>query len=388
MAKPSFDAREENLLLDTLRSGWVTQGPRVAEFERAFAARVGAAEAVAVSNGTTALFLALHALGIGQGDEVIVPSLSFIATANAVIHCGATPVFVDVEPTTCNLDPDLLAPAITSRTKAVMPVHQLGLPADLDRIQAVATRHGIAVVEDAACAVGAAYKGKAVGSAGNPACWSFHPRKVIVTGEGGMITTDDPALAARLRLLRHQGMSVSDLDRHAATRVIVEEYAVIGYNFRLSDLQAAVGIAQLAKLGAFLDKRRAIAERYHAALSAMPALDPPAAPAWATPNWQSYLVRLRGADRAGRDALLDALSDRGVTTRRGLMAIHEQPCYAGARAAGPLRHTEEAAAQTFILPMYADLTEEDQGIVIEALREALSGWGGRAAGGPDLRGAR
>ncbi len=388
VAKPSFDEREERLLLETLRSGWVTQGPRVADFERAFAARVGAAEAVAVSNGTTALFLALHALGVGPGDEVIVPSLSFIATANAVVHCGATPVFVDVEPSTCNLDPDLLEEAVTPRTKALMPVHQLGLPADLDRIAAVAARHGLAVLEDAACAVGALYRGKPIGSAGNPACFSFHPRKVIVTGEGGMITTDDRALAGRLRLLRHQGMSVSDLERHAAARVIVEEYRVIGYNFRLSDLQAAVGIAQLEKLDAFLAKRRAIAERYHAALSEMPALEPPRLPAGATPNWQSYLVRLRGADREARDRLLDALARRGVATRPGLMAIHAQPCYAGARIAGSLRHTEEATAQTFILPMYTDLTQADQSLVIEALRAALAETPARATDGSAAGGRR
>jgi dTDP-4-amino-4,6-dideoxygalactose transaminase len=203
-----------------------------------------------------------------------------------------------------------------------------------------------------------------------------------------MITTDDRELAARLRLLRHQGMSVSDLERHAAERVIVEEYPVIGYNFRLSDLQAAVGIAQLEKLDAFLDRRRAIAQRYEAALSEMPALGPPRAPAYATPNWQSYLVRLRGADRAARDRLLDALARRGVATRPGLMAIHAQPCHAGALIAGSLGHTEAAAAQTFILPIYTDLTEADQGIVIEALRESLSELAGRTPGAASPGGRR
>jgi dTDP-4-amino-4,6-dideoxygalactose transaminase len=372
VARPSFDAREEALLLEALRSGWVTQGPRVAEFERIFAERTGTAEAIAVTSGTTALFLAFHAMGIGPGDEVIVPSLSFIATANVVVHCGAVPVFVDVEPRTYNVDPGRIEAAITPRTRAVMPVHQLGLPADLDRIHAVARPRGIAVLEDAACALGSLHRGKPIGSAGNTACFSFHPRKVIVTGEGGMITTDDRDLAARLRRLRHQGMSVSDLERHAAAdRVIIEDYPEVGYNFRLSDLQAAVGIAQMEKLDRFLARRREIAERYDAALAGMPALVAPVEPPDTRANYQSYIVRLEGSDRVARDRLLDAMAARGVATRPGLMAIHAQPCYAGARGAGDLPHTEAAAAQTFILPMFTDLTEADQDFVIASLGEAL-----------------
>ncbi len=385
VAQPSFGSDEEARLLRTLRSGWVTQGPQVAEFEARFAEAVGAPEAVAVSSGTAALFLALHALGVGRGDEVVVPSLTFIASVNAVVHCGAEPVFVDVDPRSLNLDPERVAAAVGPRTRAILAVHQLGLPADLERLEAIAARHGLLLLEDAACAVGARQRGRPIGSSGNVACFSFHPRKVLVTGEGGMITTRDAALAARLRRLRHQGMSISDLERDRSERVLIESYPEIGYNFRLSDLHAAVGLAQLARLDELLARRRAVAERYDAALAGMPALERSAAPDWATPNHQSYLVRLRGADAAARDGLLERLAARGVASRRGLMAVHREPPYRDARSAGPLRHSEDAAAQSLLLPIYAHLSEADQTYVIESLLEALSEPGARrdhAGGAP------
>ncbi len=371
MTKPCFDTEEERLIREVLRSGWVTQGPRVAEFEERFAATVGAAESVAVTSGTTALFLSLHALGIGPGDEVIVPSLSFIASANPIVHAGATPVFVDVDPRTYNIDPDQIAAAITSRTRAVMVVHQLGLPADLDTVDVIADRHGLRVVEDAACAVGSRYKKRSIGSSNNLSCFSFHARKVIVTGEGGMIATNDRDLAARLRRIRHQGMSVSDIDRHRANRVLIEQYPEIGYNFRLSDLQAAVGLAQLQKLDGFLERRRTVAARYATALEEFESVDAPFVPDYAEPNYQSYIVRLRDADRSLRNCVLDAMHARGVATRRGLMAIHREPCYQGARVSGSLRHSDQADAQTMILPIYTELSEEDQAYVIQQLREVL-----------------
>jgi perosamine synthetase len=384
LAAPSFGAEEERALVETLRSGWVTQGPRVAEFERRFAERVGAREAVAVSSCTTALFLSLHVLGIGPGDEVVVPSLSFIASANAIVHCGGTPVFADVDPATLNLAPASVEEALSPRTRAILVVHQLGLPADLDPIEACARRVGVPIVEDAACAVGSRYRGRPVGGSGHLACFSFHPRKVLVTGEGGIITTSDPELAARLRRLRHQGMSVSDLERHRADRTSIESYEEIGYNFRLSDLHAAVGIVQLGRLDELLRRRRAIAARYGAALRQSAVVELPACPPWAEPNHQSYAVRLRGASRAERDAFLEAMRRRGVATRRGVMAAHLEPCYRGARVGGPLVHTEQAAAQTVCLPMYADLVERDQERVIESVFDAVRevcGAGGAAAHG-------
>lgn len=372
VAKPCFDSREEELVVAVLRSGWVTQGPRVLELERRFADVVGAREAVAVSSGTTALSLSLYALGVVPGSEVIVPSLSFIATANAVRHVGATPVFADIDARTYNLDPEEVERLVTPRTRAVMVVHQLGLPADLDAFRALAERHGLALVEDAACAIGARHRGRPIGAGAHVACFSLHARKVVVAGEGGLITTDDTRLAERLRRLRHQGMSISDLDRHAASRVIVESYAELGFNYRLSDLQAAVALAQLEKLDSFLERRRAIAARYDAALAGLPGLERPVTPEWATPNHQSYIVRLIGATRAERDRLMDELLARGVTTRRGLMAAHLEPAYAtGFALRRPLPRTEAAQAQTVVLPMYPGLETADQEYVIDELARAL-----------------
>lgn len=373
ITRPCFDADEEQLLVETLRSGWVTQGPRVEEFEHDFAAAAGSPHAVAVSSCTAALFLALHAKGIRRGDEVIVPALTFIASVNSVVHVGATPVFVDVDPTTYNLDPKLLENAITPRTRAVMVVHQLGLPADLDAVTRVADEHGLIVIEDAACAIGAHYKGKPLGDSGNPSCYSFHPRKILVTGEGGMITTDDAEFAARLRRLRHQGMSISDLERDHAEEIVIETYPEIGYNFRLSDLQAALGIAQLRKLESILTRRRRIAARYDAAFSALEGIEPPHVPPYALANNQSYIVRLTGASRAARSTFMNCLRRDGVASRRGLMAVHLEPPYRSdfGRVSGPLPVSEEADAQTLILPIYPELSEEDQDYVIDRVAYAL-----------------
>jgi dTDP-4-amino-4,6-dideoxygalactose transaminase len=354
-----------------LRSRWVTQGPRVEEFETRFAEAVDARHAVAVSSCTTGLFLGFHALGIGPGDEVVTPSLSFIATANAVIHAGAKPVFADVEPRTFNLDPEAVAAAIGPRTRAILVVHQLGLPADLARIEKIAQERGLAVVEDSACAVGSRLAGRPIGSSGNPGCFSFHARKVLVTGEGGMIVTPDAELAARLRRLRHQGMSISDLDRHRSARPLIEEYPEVGYNFRLSDVQAAIGLAQLAKLGPFLARRRLLAARYDEALADFSELDAPFAPAGAEPNHQSYIVRIRGAEAERRNRVIEELQRRGVASRRGLMASHLEACHQGARRSGSLPETERAAAQTLLLPIFHELSEADQDFVIACLREAL-----------------
>lgn len=372
VARPSLGDREARLLRDVIESRWVAQGPKVAEFERRVAERVGAPEGVAVSSGTAALFLAMEALGIGSGHEVIVPSLSFIASTNAVVHCGATPVFADVDPRTFNLDPDAVEALVTGETKAVMAVHQVGLPADLDRIQAVAERHGLLVLEDAACAIGSEYKGAWIGSRpGSLACFSFHARKLITTGEGGMITTHDPKLAERLRRLRQQGMSVSDLERHHSKRVIIEEYPEVGYNFRMSDLHAAVGVAQVEKLDWVLARRRALAARYHAGLDGIPGIERPFEPDYARHNYQSYLVRLTGASAEARNRVIEALAERGVSTRRGLMAAHREPPYRQARGADRLPHTEAASDQTLVIPLYADLTDAEQDYVIESLTDVV-----------------
>jgi len=364
-AKPYLRGDEGAAVAEVIASGWVSQGPRVREFEAAFAERVGAAEAVAVSNCTTALQLALHVSGVGPGDEVIVPSMSFIATANSVWQCGATPVFADVDPRTYNLDPDSAERAITERTRAIMPVHQLGLPADMDRFLALADRHGLALVEDAACAIGAAYKGRPIGSLGPLACFSLHPRKVITTGEGGMIALQDPAVAARLRQLRQHAMDVSDLARHGARDVVIESYPERGWNYRMTDMQAALGICQLELLDEILSERRRLAARYTAAIEQLDWLAPPFEPDYAERTWQSYAVELAPDGPIDRTELMRRLLLDGVPTRRGVMAIHREGAYAGNGATLP--HTEAASDRSLMLPLFAGLTDEQQDHVLGCL---------------------
>jgi perosamine synthetase len=364
-ARPSFHGGEAEALAEVIASGWVSQGPRVRAFEEAFAERVGAAEAVAVTNCTTALQLSLYASGVRPGDEVIVPSLSFIATANAVWQCGATPVFADVDPRTYNLDPLSAARAITPRTRAIMPVHQIGLPANMDPFIALAEANGLALVEDAACAVGATYKGRPIGSLGPPTCFSLHPRKVITTGEGGMITTNDPDLADRLRKLRQHAMDVSDLARHSARDVVVEHYPERGWNMRMTDLQGALGLCQLDALDEILAERRRQAGFYTRALAGVPYLDAPYEPDYAVRTWQSYPVRVSPAAPVHRTELMRRLLREGVATRRGIMAIHHERAYAGPRA--PLPHTDAAAEQVLLLPLFPGLADEALEYVVERL---------------------
>jgi perosamine synthetase len=367
-AKPYLTGTEGEAVAEVIATGWVSQGPKVQAFEAAFAERVGAAAAVAVTNCTTALHLALHAAGVSPGDEVIVPSLSFIATANAVAHCGARPVFADIDPITYNLDPDAAERAITERTKAIMPVHQVGLPADMDRFLELGRRYDLVIVEDAACAIGASYKGRPIGSVGPIACFSLHPRKVITTGEGGMITVQDPEVADRLRRLRQHGMSVSDLARHSTDRVVIESYPEPGFNYRMTDMQGALGLCQLEVLDEVLEHRRILAERYNAAIERIPHLEPPRDPAYARRTWQSYCVRVGARSPVGRTDLMQRLLVDGIVTRRGVMAIHEEQAYAG-KALWNLPHTEAAARDVIMLPLFAGLTFEEQDYVIERLAE-------------------
>jgi perosamine synthetase len=368
-ARPYFRGDEGQAVAEAIASGWVSQGPRVREFEQRFAERVGAAHAIATTSCTSALHLALYGLGVSPGDEVIVPSLSFIATANAVWQCGATPVFADVDPDTLNLDPGAAERAITSRTKLIMPVHQIGLPADMDRLMDVAARHGLMIMEDAACAIGARYKGQPIGSVGPVACFSLHPRKVITTGEGGVITTSDDALADRLRQLRQHAMSVSDLARHNTNRVVFESYPERGFNYRMTDMQAALGLCQLEILDEVLERRRLLCERYNEALAGLEEIETPSDPPYASRTWQSYCIRLRAQSVVSRDELMQQLLDDGIGTRRGIMAIHEEAAYPGEY---DLPHTETASHDMLMLPLFPGLSFEQQDYVVARLTHRVS----------------
>ena len=330
VARPWMDEREAGAARRAILSGWVTQGPEVAAFEQEFASAVGAAHACAVSSGTAALHVALTALGVGPGDEVVTVSHSFIATANAVRYRGATPVFVDVQLDTYNIDPHLIESACSPRTKAILCVHQLGMPCELAAIVPMAASRGLPVIEDAACATGSEiyWNGRwdTIGRPhGDVSCFSFHPRKLLSTGDGGMLTTSRRDLDGTFRLLRQHGMRVPDTVRHLSKRVVAESYPVLGYNYRLTDIQAAIGREQLKRLPAMVARRRELVERYQRHLENVSGVVTPREPTWAKSNWQSYAVRL--LPPLNQQVVMQRMLDEGVATRRGVMNAHSEASY-------------------------------------------------------------
>jgi perosamine synthetase len=371
ITKPALTEEEARAPYESIKSGWVTQGPKVAEFEKAVAAYVGAKHGIATTSCTTGLHLALATIGVGPGDEVIVPSFTFIASANAILYTGATVVFCEIDPRTFNADPADIEKRITKKTKAIMPVDQIGLGCDIDAINDIAKRHGIDVVEDAAPTIGGTYKGRRVGSNAHQTVFSFHPRKVITTGEGGMITTDDEALADKARKLRAHAMSVSDLDRHRADKPILEEYSELGFNYRMTDIQASIGLVQIRRLDELLRIRVAKADWYGRELAVLEKVRTPYTPPYATHTYQSYCLDLdRSVDR---DDLMARLLRRGVATRRGVMASHLEKVYRDRIGTVSLPITEEKARSTMLIPLFATMTDDEQSYVIESLREELGG---------------
>ena len=389
-------------------SGWVTQGPRVEAFEKAFASYVGASHACAVSSCTAALHLALMAVGVGPGDVVLTVSHSFIATANSIRHCGAEPVFLDIDPVTGNMDPEELAQTLSQgferrdkqywyknvnrlavgesplckiaepigRLAAILTVHQVGIPCDMKRILRLARDYEVPVIEDAACAIGSEITfdgGNNWEKIGRPhgeiACFSFHPRKVITTGDGGMLTTNDARYDHSFRLMRHHGMSISDRERHVSDQVIFEAYLNTGYNYRMTDIQAAIGIEQLKRLPEILKKRRSLAAVYFEAFSKIPGLAFTSEPEYSRTNWQSYIIRLDDASKQKK--VIRKLQHKGISARRGIMCAHLESPYSRAWPAGCLPHSENVQESEIIIPLYPAMTLEDIYYIVSVLRDAL-----------------
>ncbi len=376
IAKPWLGESEAEAARRAIMSGWVTQGPEVAAFEQEFAAYVGAKYACAVSNCTTALHLALLAVGVQPQDEVITVSHSYIATANSIRYCGAIPVFVDIEPHTYNINPTLIEAAVSDRTRAILVVHQMGLPCDLKAILEVARRYNLPVIEDAACAIGSEIlwdgKWEKIGKPhGDIACFSFHPRKVITTGDGGMLTTANPEWDKQFRLWRQHGMSIPDTVRHGAKQVIFESYPMLGYNYRMTDIQAAVGREQLKRLPEIVERRRYLAQRYQEQLLDVPGLKLPTEPSWAKSNWQSYCVRL--PEQCDQVQVMQAMLDAGISTRRGIMCAHREEAYqieAWSCGSDRLTESEGATDRAIILPLFHQMTKQEQERAITILKTA------------------
>lgn len=370
IAKPFLGEEEAKAAHDTVLSGWVTQGPKVAAFEEQFVEYTRAHHAVAVSSCTTALHLALIAAGVKHGDEVICPSMSFIATANSIVYAGATPVFAEVNDE-YNLDVEDVRNRITSKTKAIILVHQVGMPGDIDAFTALCSEKGLALVEDAACAIGCSYKGRKIGSHSPLVAFSLHPRKVITTGDGGMVTTNNEEMAARMKLLRQHGMSVTDRERFASNKPVFEQYVEVGYNYRLTDIQASIGIEQMKKLDTIVEMRRAIAHRYNAELADIPGLKLPIEREGYTSNYQSYSILLGDTVQVDRDELIQMMMDEGVATKRGIMASHREPAYSGSHANCSLPRTEKLCDRSILIPLFTQMTDEEVSTVIAAFKKCL-----------------
>lgn len=382
ISKPYFGEEEERAVIEPLRSGWVVQGPKVAEFENRFAAYTGSPRALATTSATTALHLALIALGVGPGDEVIVPSFTWVATANVVEMVQAKPVFVDIELETFNIDVNQIEAAITSRTKVIMPVSLFGISADMAAIMRIAQKHGLRVVEDDACALGALYHGHHAGTLADIGCFSFHPRKAITTGEGGMVITADEKIAADVQSLRDHGASKSDLARHLGPRsFILPDFNIVGYNYRMTDIQGAVGAVQMSRLESILKLRTAAAKRYDSALSGLGWLRPPVLPPGYRHGYQSYVCLFRPETPSvrnvellheQRNALMTVLEQAGVSTRPGTHAVHILGFYAGKYEFKPEDFPNGYIADklSLALPLFAQITEEELEFVVDQLVHA------------------
>lgn len=370
IASPSTGEEEWQAARAPLLDGWLTQGPKVAAFEKAFAARHEARHALAASSCTTALHLILAALDVGPGDEVIVPAFTWVSTANVVLYCGAKPVFVDVDRATYNIDASQVKAKITSRTKAIIAVHLFGLCADMDALAAAAP--GIAIIEDAACAAGSAYQGRPAGSIARAGAFSFHPRKSITTGEGGMVTTNDGALAEKVNMLRNHGASISEEQRHSGPRpYLLPDFNLLGFNYRMTDLQGAVGLVQLAKLDRFIAERQRWADYYAAELASEPWLRTPQVPQGYGHGWQAYVcyVDERKAPRP-RNEIMDLLQDTGISTRPGTHAVHMLGYYRRRFGFHPddFPAARDCDRSSMAIPLHNRMSDKDYRYVVQQIK--------------------
>lgn len=375
IALPSLGEEEWQAVREPLLSGWVTQGPKVAAFEKAFSERHSVERSLAVTSCTTGLHLILAALNIGPGDEVIVPAFTWVATANVVVYCGATPVFADVDRSTNNIDAEDVARRITSKTKAVIAVHLFGLCADMDALRA-AVPSGIHIIEDAACAAGASYKGTPAGGLGVAASFSFHPRKSITTGEGGMVTTNDAELGQTMDMLRNHGASISEEQRHSGPRpYLLPEFNLLGFNYRMTDLQGAVGLVQLDKLDGFLEERQARAEYYREALADLTWLQLPTFPNTGRHAWQAFVTYVDPVNAPmPRNDIMQQLQSQGIATRPGTHAVHMLGYYRERYGIDPADYpaARDCDANTMAIPLHNRMTATDYERVVQALYECQS----------------
>ncbi|RYE26285.1 MAG: DegT/DnrJ/EryC1/StrS family aminotransferase [Sphingobacteriales bacterium] len=370
ISTPSMGNEEWEALKEPIFSGWITQGPKVKEFESIFAGLHSVEHALAVSNCTTALHLALVALGIGPDDEVIVPAFTWVATANVVEYCSATPVFIDIDTATFNIDIEQLKQKLTGKTKAIIAVHLFGLCADIETIKEIAP--GIAIVEDAACASGAGIEGKMAGSMGDIGCFSFHPRKSVTTGEGGMLTTNSDEVAEKLNMLRNHGASISEEQRHHGPQpYILPAFDMVGYNYRMTDLQGAVGVVQLRKLSGFVEERTRWANYYNEQLKDIDWLNLPVYDERYKHGWQSYVVMVdEQKSPMKRNELMQFLHANGVSTRPGTHAVHMLGYYAGKYDIQPQDYPNAFAANEFSMsiPLHNKMTAEDYEYIVDLIK--------------------